>query len=86
MLYISDRLNQNEDMASASKKYKAQIEKLINEKKTYEERANAMCAEMGEQMTLLQVRLCDNKSIIPTSSIFFMCLNFRALQWNVSRL
>lgn len=54
-VFIStDRLNKNEQLASKTKKYKSQIEKLNNEKMMYEERANAMCLQMGEQMSLLQ--------------------------------
>ena len=50
----SDRLERNEQLQSKTKKLKAEIQKLTEEKKNYEERANDMCKEMGEQMSLLQ--------------------------------
>ena len=50
----SDRLNKNEQLQSKTRKLKDVIEKLTEEKKLYEDKANDMCKEMGEQMTLLQ--------------------------------
>jgi len=50
----SDRLNRNESLSNKTRKYKQEIEKLTSERKLYEERANAMCLQMTEQMTLLQ--------------------------------
>lgn len=50
----SDRLNQNESMSNKTRKYKQEIERLTTERKLYEERANAMCQQMTEQMALLQ--------------------------------
>ena len=50
----SDRLDRNEHLQSKTKKLKAEIQRLTEEKKLYEERANEMCKEMSEQMSLLQ--------------------------------
>ena len=50
----SDRLERNEHLQSKTKKLKAEIQKLTEERKNYEERANDMCKEMSEQMSLLQ--------------------------------
>ena len=50
----SDRLNQNEQLASKTKKYKSEIKRMEIEKASYEERATSMCAQMTAQMTLLQ--------------------------------
>jgi len=49
-----DRLNSNELLSSKRKKFREDLEKLTKEKIMYEERANAMCAQMTEQMALLQ--------------------------------
>jgi len=49
-----DRLNNNENLVEKRKKFKEEIDKLNKEKLMYEERANAMCIQMTEQMTLLQ--------------------------------
>ena len=50
----SDRLDRNEQIQSKTKKFKAEIERLKEEKRLYEDRADEMCKEMGEQMSLLQ--------------------------------
>jgi hypothetical protein len=49
-----DRLEQNETSLSRGKKHKAEVKKLASERASYEERANQMISDMGEQMGLLQ--------------------------------
>ena len=49
-----DRLEQNEHGANRGKKHKAELKRLTQERSNYEERANQMMTEMGEQMLLLQ--------------------------------
>jgi hypothetical protein len=49
-----DRLEQNETSLSRGKKHKAEVKKLATERASYEERANQMISDMGEQMGLLQ--------------------------------
>lgn len=49
-----DRLEQNETSLSRGKKHKAEVKRLATERANYEERANQMIKEMGEQMSLLQ--------------------------------
>lgn len=49
-----DRLEQNENGANRGKKHKLELKRLALDRANYEERANQMIAEMGEQMALLQ--------------------------------
>lgn len=54
-----DRLEQNEHVANRGKKHKAELKRLTLERSHYEERANQMMTEMGEQMLLLQNTAMD---------------------------
>ena len=49
-----DRLEHYENGANRGKKHKLELKRLALDRANYEERANQMIAEMGEQMALLQ--------------------------------
>lgn len=49
-----DRLEQYENGANRGKRHKLELKRLALDRANYEERANQMIAEMGEQMALLQ--------------------------------
>lgn len=63
-----DRLEQNEHGASRGKKHKAELKRLAHERSDYEDRANQMIAEMGEQMAMLQSTAMDRIEV--SSSLF----------------
>lgn len=48
------RLDQNEDLVNRGKKHKHELKKIAKDRASYEERANEMISQMGEQMALLQ--------------------------------
>jgi hypothetical protein len=54
-----DRLEQSEHGASRGKKHKAELKRLAHERSDYEDRANQMISEMGEQMAMLQSTAMD---------------------------
>ena len=49
-----DRLDANESASNRGKKHKSELKRLANERSSYEDRANQMVTQMGEQMALLQ--------------------------------
>lgn len=49
-----DRLETNETVSNRGKKHKLELKRLAQERSSYEERANQMVTQMGEQMALLQ--------------------------------
>ena len=50
----SDRMDMNEALSQKSRKHRAAVKKLQQERAAYEERADSMIAQMTEQMTQLQ--------------------------------
>lgn len=49
-----DRLDANESASNRGKKHKLELKRLALERSSYEDRANQMVTQMGEQMALLQ--------------------------------
>jgi len=49
-----ERLELNETLSGRVRKHRAEVKRLNAERASYEERANQMVAQMGEQMALLQ--------------------------------
>jgi hypothetical protein len=60
-----DRLEQYENGANRVKKHKLELKRLALDRANYEERANQMIAEMGEQMALLQTMCMGRIEVSP---------------------
>jgi len=60
----TDRLLRNEHIVNKTRKFTNELQRLTNEKTLYEQRANEMCTQMAEQMSLLQQTAMERIEVI----------------------